>query len=175
MSDARDEQDIAEAFDPDELALGDDPEYEAGYDDPERGYAPERPLGANQYGTTTAEERVPESLEDYVRREVRDPLDDIEEPGADELVAIEAEELLEDEDSFDEAESDIDVDDEIERERPVGRLVGPGADDDGEDLEDDEPDAVASSVEEDDLSAEEEAVHLTGDPPFDDDDGYVDD
>jgi hypothetical protein len=49
----------------------------------------------------------------------------------------------------------------------VGRLVQPGADDDAVDLEDEEADAVARSVhDEDDLSAEEEAVHLTADPPF---------
>jgi hypothetical protein len=49
----------------------------------------------------------------------------------------------------------------------IGRLVQPGADDDAVDLQDDESDAVARSVyDEDDLSAEEEAVHLTGDPPL---------
>ena len=47
----------------------------------------------------------------------------------------------------------------------VGRLVSPGADDDQTDAlyaiyRDDETDAVASSVEQSDLAAEEEAVHL---------------
>jgi hypothetical protein len=32
-------------------------------------YPPERPLGADEYGTAPAEERVPEPLEERVRRE----------------------------------------------------------------------------------------------------------
>jgi hypothetical protein len=170
MTDARDEQSLAEAFDPDELALDD-----ATYDDPELAYPPERPLGANQYGTTPAEEQVDEPLAERLRRETRDPLDEIDEPGVDELVAIEAEELLEDDDDLGD-EGELDVDAEIASEVPIGRLVGPGADDDGEDVEDDEPDAVALRVDAEDLSAEEEAVHLTRDPPFGDaGDGYLDD
>jgi hypothetical protein len=172
MTDARDEQDEAESLDPDALSLGD----EETYDDPEGAlvYPPDRLLGARDYGTTAAEERVDEPLEERLRRENPDPLDEIDEPDAEELIAIEAEELLGD-DGTDEAEEEIDVDDEIAREHAVGRLVGPGAEDDAEDLDDDEPDAIASIVYEDDLSAEEDAVHLTGDPPFGEPgDGYVD-
>jgi hypothetical protein len=168
MTDARDEQDEAEAFDPDLLAS--DAES---YDDPERLYPPDRPLGATSYGTTPAEERVPEPLEERIRREVPDPLDEIDEPDPEELIAIEAEELLGD-DGFDDSSDAIDVDEEIAREVAVGRLVGPHADDDAEDVEDDEADAVALRVFEDDLSAEEEAVHLTDDPPFGEPgDGYL--
>jgi hypothetical protein len=171
MTDARDEQDQAESFDPDMLTLGD----EETYDDPEGAlaYPPERPLGARAYGITPAEERVDEPLDERLLRETRDPLDEIDEPDAEELIAIEAEELLGD-DGFDESGDDLDVDEEIARERAVGRLVAPGADDDAEDLDDDEPDAVASIVYAEDLSAEEDAVHLTGDPPFrEPGDGYV--
>jgi hypothetical protein len=134
----------------------------------------DRPLGATAYGTTPAEERIPEPLDERLRREQPDPLDEIDEPDAEELIAIEAEELLGDDD-VDGPVDPLDVDEEIARERAIGRLVGPGADDDGEDLEDDEAEAVALRVDEDDLTAEEEAVHLTDDPPYGEPgDGYVD-
>lgn len=47
----------------------------------------------------------------------------------------------------------------------MGRLVEPGTDDDvfGRD---EERDAVARAIDEEDLSAEEGAVHLTDDPPM---------
>jgi hypothetical protein len=171
MTDARDEQDRAESLDPDVLGL----DTEATYDDPEGElvYPPDHPLGVREYGTTAAEERVDEPLDERLRRESPDPLDAIDEPDVDELVAIEAEELIGEEQDYDEDE--IDVDDQIARERSVGRLIGPGADDDAVDLVDEEADAVASSVYEDDLSAEEDAVHLTADPPFGEPgDGYID-
>lgn len=66
----------------------------------------------------------------------------------------------------------------------VGTLVAPG----GDEGEDDEADEVAWEIREVDetrwdvaqeheevLSAEEAAMHLTDDPPMDDDDGYVSD
>jgi hypothetical protein len=57
--------------------------------------------------------------------------------------------------------------------------VDPGAEDDGIYAVDEEPDAVARRVEQGDLSAEEEAVHLTAAPPYrardDGYDGYDDD
>jgi hypothetical protein len=62
-----------------------------------------------------------------------------------------------------------------ESERPVGRLLSPGADD--TDLgvyaiyADEESDAIALSAVESDLTAEEEAVHLMAEsPPFADED-----
>lgn len=65
MSDATsgtgDDQDLAEAFDPDVVGEG----YQA--------FPPERPLGVDQYGTTAAEERIDEPLEERVRREEPDP------------------------------------------------------------------------------------------------------
>ena len=57
-------------------------------------------------------------------------------------------------------------DDDMDRLASVGRLVAPGAADDGVDLDDEEPDAVADRADATDLSAEEAAVHLTGAPPF---------
>jgi hypothetical protein len=63
MSDATagdDDQDLAESFDPDVVGEG----YQA--------YPPERPLGVDQYGTTPAEERTDEPLEERVRREEPD-------------------------------------------------------------------------------------------------------
>jgi hypothetical protein len=63
-----DPQDEAEVLDDDELAGA-------------REFPPERPFVVNDYGTTPGEERVPESLEEFVRREQPDrirPLDDDE-------------------------------------------------------------------------------------------------
>jgi hypothetical protein len=56
-----DPQDEAEALDDDEL-VG------------ERDFPPERPLAVEDYGTTPAEERVPEPLEEFVKREQADRL-----------------------------------------------------------------------------------------------------
>lgn len=56
---ARDEQDEAEELDDDRI-VGD--------------YPPERPLGAEDYGTTEAEERIDEPLEEEVAREEPDQL-----------------------------------------------------------------------------------------------------
>ncbi|HEY2815305.1 MAG TPA: hypothetical protein VGJ03_17710 [Acidimicrobiales bacterium] len=63
-----DPQDVAEALDDDELAGALE-------------FPPERPFVVDDYGTTPAEERVPEALPEFVRREQRDrirPLDDDE-------------------------------------------------------------------------------------------------
>ncbi|MEY2452602.1 MAG: hypothetical protein QOD92_2176 [Acidimicrobiaceae bacterium] len=56
-----DPQDEAEALDDDELTGG-------------REYPPERPLAVEDYGTTAAEERVPEPLDEFVKREEADRL-----------------------------------------------------------------------------------------------------
>lgn len=55
----------------------------------------------------------------------------------------------------------------------VGRLVQSGDEDVA--VVDDEADAVAEAYDERDLSAEEAAMHVTTAPPFDSDDGDVDD
>jgi hypothetical protein len=63
-----DPRDEAEPFDDDELAGA-------------REFPPERPFVVDDYGTTPGEERVPEPLEEFVRREQPDrirPLDDDE-------------------------------------------------------------------------------------------------
>jgi hypothetical protein len=179
MSDLGDPQDQAEALDADVLADQDDSFDPASYDEPERGFPPEHFLGARAYGVTAAEERVDEPLEERTRHELPDPLDEIEEPDADALWEIEDEELIgADEDVIDDlGDDDSDVDEERAKERPIGRLIGPGGDDDAVDAEDDEPDAVAWRADDDDdsdLSAEEEAVHLTDDPPYGErGDGYI--
>jgi hypothetical protein len=54
-----DPQDEAEALDEEEL-IG------------EREYPPDRPLAVEDYGVTPAEERVPEPLDEFVKREVPD-------------------------------------------------------------------------------------------------------
>jgi hypothetical protein len=60
----------------------------------------------------------------------------------------------------DEDDDDLDLDDlgGADLRAPVGRLVEPGADDDGVEFVDEESDAVAFDAEGSDLSAEEEAV-----------------
>jgi hypothetical protein len=116
------------------------------------------------------------------RHELPDPFADIDEPDLEALRAIEEAEMIgDDEDVLDDLGGDVldDLgDDEIARKLPVGRLIGPGGDDDAMDAEDDEADAVAwrADVDDDsDLSAEEEAVHLTDDPPYGErGDGYID-
>jgi hypothetical protein len=151
MSDLSDPQDQAEALDPD---------VRAGRDDP---------------------------FEERARHELPDPFADIDEPDLEALRAIEEAAMIGDDedvlDDLDDLGDDGDVlddlgDDEIARKLPVGRLIGPGGDDDLPDAEDDEADAVAwrADVDDDsDLSAEEEAVHLTDDPPYGErGDGYFD-
>lgn len=165
MSDTRDSQDVAESLDPDVMPDYDDPTGTLQY-------PPERPLGVNQYGVAAAEERVDEPLEERVRREVVDPLDEIDEPDDDTMGAIEAEALdpypVIDDDLVaqltappvqpgDRSTLDDDLLDNVDG-TSVGRLVAPGGDDPI--LADDEAQAVAQSVDEPDLSAEEEAVHL---------------
>jgi hypothetical protein len=56
-----DPQDEAEALDEDELVGA-------------REFPPERPVAVEDYGTTPAEERVPEPLEEFVKREQADKL-----------------------------------------------------------------------------------------------------
>jgi len=151
MADLGDEQDSAEQLDSD--VVDDD------VDDAEGAlqYPPDRPLGVEDYGTIASEERVDEPLADRVRREIPDGLGALDGPDDAELVAIEL--------ADDDLDDVLDLDEPVDT-RPFGRLVEPGADDDGVDYVDEEPDAVASEVDESDLSAEEEAVHLTAEPPY---------
>lgn len=151
MSDQRndqtyDQQDTSEALDEDVLV----DEGTGGTGDPvgDLLYPPERPLGVDQYGTTPAEEQTGEPLDERARRDLPDRSTE-----------------------WNRSEADQDVD-----EWPIGRLVEPGADDDGLDLIDIEAEAIASraDIDERDLSAEEAAVHLTADPPLGDlGDGYL--
>jgi hypothetical protein len=169
MSDVRDPQDVAESLDPDEL-----PEY----DDPTGNlqYPPDRPTGVNQYGVTAAEERVDEPLEERARREVPDEFAGIDDPDEDTLAEIEAEGLepypdvdvellaaIDDEPVLPGIRSTLD-DETLDDLDGSGarRLVAPGGDEPI--LADDEADAVAFAVEGSDLSAEEDAVHITWEP-----------
>lgn len=133
-------------------------------------YPPDRFQGVNQYGTTAGEERVDEPLAQHLARHVPDPFDEIDEPTPEELRELERE-ALGGPDSTDEEVDDVYTDEgfDVESDESIGRLVEPGAEDDGVYAEDEEADLVARSVgEEKDLTAEEAAVHLTGEPPMGD-------
>jgi hypothetical protein len=73
-----DPQDISEALDADKITETGDDEV---IDDV---YPPDRPTAVNDYGTTADEERTPEPLADFVRREEPDPLREALEREADE-------------------------------------------------------------------------------------------
>jgi hypothetical protein len=134
MSDNSNDQYEAEQTDLD--VLSDDGEGPEDSDDPTGtlAYPPERPLGVDQYGTTWAEERVDEPIEERAARE----------------------------------EAEVGSSDPFRdnREFIVGRLVGPGAEDDAVALEDTEDEALALLANDglDDLSAEEAAMHFTRAP-----------
>jgi hypothetical protein len=141
VSNADDSQFVAEEIDPEELpGEGDRLVGEGG---PEE-YPPTHLSGVNAYGITAAEERIDEPIDERETREVRDDL---------------AAELDEDR-TLDERAWD-----DPELGGPVGRLVEPGADDDGLDEPDEEADAVASELDADELTPEESAMHVTADPP----------
>ncbi len=162
MSD--DPQDLAEALDSDKIGTPDDPDVEPDF-------PPDELLGADEYGLTAAEERVGEPLEERVARETADPLEQ-ERQDTDDGGALETEL----------AELELELDDDtlaaIDAVEPLvpgsvftgdgstdaGRLVEPGVDEDVLGL-DDEGTSVARAFDEQDLSAEEAAVHLTDDPP----------
>lgn len=167
MTDLGDPQDRAEALDTE--MISDE------YDDPEGAlvYPPDRPAGVREYGTTAAEERTPEALDERVRRDAPDPLDAVVEPTDEELSTIEAEDLNELVAAEEAAERLRELDetalDDLEGSgERVGRLIEPHSEDDPAWSVDIEADAVALRVDEDqaDLSAEEEAVHITEAPPF---------
>ncbi len=139
---AGDPQDMAEALDSDKLGTPDDPDVEPGF-------PPDRLSGANQYGTSAAEEQIPEPLAERVLRErpepLADELDDAAEAQVDPVELAGADGLLGD-----------------PPDGVVGRLVEP----DAEDVSwvDDEATSVARGVSQKDLSAEELAVHRTESP-----------
>lgn len=177
MTDLGDPQDRAESLDAEKLTDDDDDAVGA------LTYPPDRPVAVGEYGTTPAEERVPEALDERVRRDVPDPLDEVTEPSDEELSRIEAEAIdsgLEAAETLAEEQSALDesaLDDLDGSGRRVGRLVEPRAEDDPLWTIDIEADAVALSADEDqaDLSAEEDAVRLTVDPPLGRlGDGYID-
>lgn len=162
MSD--DPQDQAEALDSDKIGTPDDPDVEPDF-------PPDELLGADEYGLTAAEERVDEPLEERVERESPDPLEqELDRQDSDDGGVLETEltelELGLDNDTLaaiDAAEPLIAGGDLAEEMTEVGRLVEPGVDEEVLGL-DDEGTSVARAYDEQDLSAEEAAVHLTDDP-----------
>jgi hypothetical protein len=126
-------------------------------------YPPDEPMGVEEYGTTAAEQAVPEPLDERVLREEPDQplattptvddqvgrLVDLE-PGQElDLTAEAVAREVDDVDASDLAASDLTSGDPTRRDVAQERT---GA-----------------------LPAEEAAMHLTEDPPMGDGDGYVDD
>lgn len=149
-----DAQDVAELLDSDTVGVSDAPP--GGVDDPdlEPGYPPEHLQGADEYGLTAAEERVDEPIEERVERERPDPL------------ATRLEEAARGVDPRADA-----VHDPLPG---VGRLVEPGAQDSAQPRRDDEGESVAAATPQQDLSAEEAAVHRTDPRPAGElGDGYL--
>ncbi|MGB3409873.1 MAG: hypothetical protein WBA45_01645 [Microthrixaceae bacterium] len=157
MSDTADSQDVAEALDSDKLPGDhDDPDAE-----PE--YPLDVPIGVNQFGFTSAEEEVDEPIAERVERESTDPL----------VVELDAEVLIEDFDGQSSSpETYVEPSEALETNdlgNPAGRLEEWNEDEDGQPIVDDEGQSLGRAVNagEDSLSAEEAAMHLSTDPPFD--------
>lgn len=173
-----DPQDRAEALDGDKFDIHDNLDVE-----PE--FPKDEPLGAEEYGLTAAEERWDEPLEERLERESPDPLaaeldrEVRDEDRGREETSLEAEldrvEAQLDDESRDAARDagglppdrgvDESLDTPLEGEE-VGRIVEPGTDEDAGDFIDDEAESVGHADPADDLSAEEQAMHLTDDPPM---------
>ncbi len=154
-----DSQDMAEMLDSDKIGGPDDTDLEPDY-------PPERPMGVDQYGTSPAEEQIPEPLDQRVLRETTDPLrEELGEGGSRggagaELDAMELQLDPETQDVLDAIEPvDLRPDSDGTSGDEVGRLVEP--DEEGLAWTDTEATAIARPVEQDDLSAEESAVHTT--------------
>ncbi len=141
MTDADDPQFVAEELDPDELPGEGDGVAGGGVAEQ---YPPTHLSGVNAYGITAGEQRTGEPIEERTSRDERDDL---------------ADELDDDRAPDERTWNDPDLG------SSVGRLIAPGANDDGLDEPDDEPDAVAWEGTGDDLTAEETAMHVTEDPP----------
>lgn len=186
-----------EVYQPDEAEVQDD----AGVLEPEdtlvdrgvpealdEGYSPpEKPLGVESYGTTAAEQREGEPLEERLSRETADtgdPRPDPDGPGEGDGTAADGVDRVDENTIDDEAVHEAtDVDGMTVRDEPTdeeildaevageraGRLVAP---DEGAHA-DEEKDVVAADVGIDGAaaSAEEAAVHLVPEPEEPGDDG----
>jgi len=123
----------------------------------DEGYSPpERPLGVDAFGTTLAEQRQGESIEQRLNHEVPDPANGFEDSTADsDMVGGDDEDAIA-------AEDDFLGDGEVGARRS-GRLLAP----DHGSREDTEPDLVADDVGIDGAgaSAEEAAMHIIEDEP----------
>ncbi len=172
MSNAADPQDMAEQLDTDKVGEHDDPDIEPDYPADEL-------MGADEYGITAAEERVDEPLDEREDRELPDPLAaelDAEvalEDSERDPTSLEADldrverQLDEDVQDLVDAQEPLSASDFVEDgDEPVGRIIESGTDEDVTDFIDVEADSVGESTPADDLSAEEEAMHVTADPPM---------
>jgi hypothetical protein len=126
----------------------------------DEGYSPpERPLGVDAFGTTAAEQRQGESIEQRLAQEEPDPANEVEDPlagpGSSDMVGGDDPDAIAAEDDF---LGDAEVGD-----RRSGRLIAP---DEGA-HEDTEVDMVAFDVGIDGggSSAEEAAIHIVDDEP----------
>jgi hypothetical protein len=123
----------------------------------DEGYSPpERPRGVNAFGTTAAEQRQGESLEQRLAQEEPDPANAVEDPLADtSSVGGQEPEAIAEEDDF--------LGDGEVGDQRSGRLIAP---DEGA-HEDTEPDLVAEDMGIDGggASAEEAAMHIVDDEP----------
>jgi hypothetical protein len=126
----------------------------------DEGYSPpERPLGVDAFGTTAAEQRQGESIEQRLAQEEPDPANEVEDP----LAGPDSADMVggDDPDAI-AAEDDFLGDAEV-GDRRSGRLIAP---DEGA-HEDTEVDMVAFDVGIDGggSSAEEAAIHIVDDEP----------
>ena len=126
-----------------------------GLDDPlDEGYSPpEKPRGVEAFGTTAAEEREGETLEQRLRQEEPDPAMAVDDP-------------LADDDRGSGAEGGSEADEFLDEDQVGGRRAGRLVDPDEGAHEDTEKDAVGYDVGIDGgaASAEEAAVHVVDEP-----------
>jgi Family of unknown function (DUF5709) len=123
----------------------------------DEGYSPpERPRGVDAFGTTVAEQRQGESIDQRLAHEEPDPANGFEDPLADpDMVGGDDPDAIAAEDDF--------LGDEEVGDRRSGRLMSPDEGSPGEN----ESDMVASDVGIDGggSSAEEAAIHIIDDQP----------
>lgn len=132
-------------------------------------YPPDRPLGADEYGVTAYEETVPEPLEERLRREEPDFDELARRRGADGDDADEAVGTLVDTD-----EGGVDAEGDSVA-RSIRRVPERNLSVDDIAFGDETlRDVATERLDEDDVPAEEAAIHLTDPPPMGDGDGYVD-
>lgn len=121
-------------------------------------FPPEEPLGVEEYGITAREQAVPEALDERVAREEPDVVPVADEAAVGTIVEPEAE-----------------LGPDLTAEAVGSEVLGAPDRLDPDDLS--SGDSTLRDVAQErsgGQSAEESAMHLTGDPPMGDGDGYVD-